>query len=124
MKPLNKKSALELLARIDNGINCEIQSITPTSATVIDIRISVQDAGRGYDWIDIILSFDGVSNARLVEDAKLAYLGMQEGVSIVFEEGLVGFSLGEASTLHSVKDAALYVLCETLKYEETQFSGM
>lgn len=124
MKPLNKSTATALLTRISNGTACEIQSITPKTATSFELRISAQDANRGFDWIDIIFTFDGVSDARLLEDNKLAHLDMTEGFSIIYEEGSIGFCLGAVTTLTRAKDSVLFIQAQSLKYEEAQFSGM
>ncbi len=81
VKPLNASSLTALLVRIDNATHGEIRSITPLSPTSIEIRFSVQDIARGYDWIDIAFRMEGVSDAKLVSDNVLRSLDMSEGIT-------------------------------------------
>ena len=124
MKPLNKTALQPLLTRISQGVDSEIRSITPKTATSFELRMSVQDANRGFDWIDIIFAFEGVSDARLLDDNQLAHLDMSEGISIIFESGEIAFCVGEVTTLSRAKESALFLQTQSLKYEETQFTGM
>lgn len=124
MKPLNKNSTKELLARFDNGVNAEIRSLTPITATNFQLRLSMQDANRGYDWIDIIFDFEGVSDARLLEDAQLAHIDMSEGISLIYETDYIAFALGEVARISQAKESTLFILAQSLKYEEAHFSGM
>lgn len=124
MKPLNKTASKALLERISHGTDAQIKSITPKTATSFELRMSVQDANRAYDWIDIIFLFDGVNDARLLEDVQLVHVEMTEGISLIYESGEVAFALGEVNHMSRAKESTLFIRAQSLKYEETHFSGM
>ncbi len=123
MKPLNKQSASQLLERIDNAANGEIRSLTILDATAMQLRLSVQDRNRGYDWIDIIFEIDGISDARLLDDAKLRHVGTGEGISLLFEGDKVGMGIGSYRSIAALGDSVLFIVGNGVKYAEAAFSG-
>ena len=123
MKPLLSNKTNELLTRIDNAIEGEIRSVVMNSPMNFTIEFSVQDANRGNDWINIAFEIDGVSDARLIEDNKLPFVDMSEGISIVFEGSVCGLAIGRYSSIEALKDATLYLTGSSVKYEERPFSS-
>ena len=123
MKPLHGSDIFSFLSRFENFEQSEIKAITLKTPTVIEIQLSVQDNGRGFDWIDIAIECANVIDAKLIENAKLAYLDMSEGISIVFEEHKFAVCYGKYSSMKTIKDSSLYIVCESLKYKELPFSG-
>ena len=122
MKPLNQRSAKELLERIDNATNTEIRSLTLIDPTTMQLRLSVQDRNRGFDWIDIILEVGGVNDARLVDDAKLPFVDMAEGLSICYHEEQAGLGIGSYGSLEGLRDSTLFIIGSGIKYAEAEFS--
>lgn len=86
------------------------------------LTFSVQDKNRGFDWINIVFEINGVHDARLLEDDKLAHIDMRDGVSILFEEGGCGLLFGEYNRLAAHDDAVVYILGTAMKYQELPFS--
>ena len=123
MQPLHSNKTKELLTRINNGIDGEIRSVVMNSPINFTIELSVQDRNRGNDWINMAFEIDGVSDARLVEDNKLPFVDMSEGITIVFEDGTCALAIGKYSSIEALKDATLYLTGSSLKYEERPFSG-
>ena len=123
MKPLHVSSLKEFLARFESFVGSEIKSISIKSPTAIEIRISVQDSGRGFDWIDVNLECLNVSDAKLLDESKLSFLDMQEGISIFFDDKKFVFSYGKYDSIESAKDSPLYIICDSIKFEELPFSG-
>jgi len=123
MKPLHVSGIKSFLSRFERFSGSEIKAITIKSPSVIEIQFSVQDTGRGFDWIDIAFELSNVIDAKLVENGKLAYLDMSEGISIIFEENKFILSHGEYNTLQNAKDAPLYIICESIKFKDLPFSG-
>ena len=123
MKPLLPNKAKELLTRIDNAINGEIYAVTMNNPQNFTIELSVQDKNRGYDWINIAFEIDGVSDARLIEDEKLSLVSLDEGISLLSEKGSVGIAIGRFTTLSALKDAVVYFVGSSVKYEERNFSS-
>lgn len=121
VKPLNTSSLTALLSRIENAREGEIRSITPLSPTSIQIRFSVQDKARDYDWIDVMFVIDGVNDAKLVSDAVLGSLDMSEGITAELTAHSAALAIGEYQG--RVNEAPLYIIGTTLGYEELPFSG-
>ena len=88
MRPLSKNEIGTFLSRFERFTGSEIKSITVLLPTVIEIRVSAQDSALSFDWIDLSFELSNVSDANLIDNTKLAYLDMSEGVSIIFEDNL------------------------------------
>ena len=123
MKPLHVSEMKSFLSRFERFSLSEVKAITIKSPSVIEIQFSVQDTGRGFDWIDLAFELSNVSDAKLIENSKLSYLDMSEGISIIFEGNRFAFCYGDYSSQQSVKDSALYIISESIKYKELPFSG-
>jgi len=121
VKPLSNTTLKNLLDRIEHARDGEIRSITPLSPTSIQIRFSVQDGARGYDWIDVMFQIDGVSDARLVSDAVLASLDMSEGITAELTPAAAALAVGEYKG--RADEAPLYIIGTSMGYEELPFSG-
>ncbi len=121
IKPLKDSSLTQLLSRIENGRYGEIRSVTPLSPTSIEIRLSVQDTARGYDWIDIAFVINGVSDAKLVNDNVLRLLDMREGICAEMSPSRCGLAVGEYSG--RLNESSLYVIGMSMGYKELPFSG-
>lgn len=111
----------QLLARIENGRYGEIRHLTTLSPTSIEIRLSVQDTARGYDWIDIAFVINGVSDAKLVSDNVLGLLDMREGISAQIDIDRCGVAVGEC--LGRLNESSLYIIGTSMGYKELPFSG-
>ena len=119
VKPLSTQSLYALCERIDYARNGEIHSLTPLSPTSIEIRFSVQDKARGFDWIDVAFVIDGVSDAKLVSDNVLRMLSMDEGITVEMDNAKAGLAIGDYRG--RIEDAPLYVVGATIGYEEREF---
>ena len=123
MRPLSKNEIETFQSRFERFVDSEIKSITVLSPTVLRILLGVQDSALGFDWIDLSFELSNVSEANLIDNSKLAYLDMTEGMSIVFEDNKFVFCYGDYSSIRTAKDSALFVICDSIKYEELPFSG-
>lgn len=121
VKPLNAPALKTVLARIDEGRDALARSITPLSASSIEIRFSVQDKARDYDWIDVVFRIEGVRDAKLVSDNILQTLDMSEGITVELTANAAALAIGNYPG--RVSEAPLYIVGTTIGYEELPFSG-
>ncbi len=124
VKPLSTAPAASaLLERILNGEGAMLRSLTVKGPTFAALTLSVQDKQRGFDWINITFEIGGMNDARLLDDKQLGFIDTDEGITLLFEDGVCGIGVGRYSTLEALKSAPLYLTGSSLKYEEGAFSG-
>jgi hypothetical protein len=119
IKPLNAQSLHALCQRIDYARHGEIHSLIPLSSTSIEIRFSVQDEARGFDWIEVAFVIEGVNDARLVSDNALKMLSLDEGITVELDNAKAALAIGDYKG--RIEDAPLYVVGTTIGYEEREF---
>jgi len=121
MRPLNASELPTFVERFSRFEDAEFRSTQIISADEIEITLAVQDSARAYDWITITLAFNGVSDARLLEDKKLSLLDMSLGANIIKENNTFAFGLGECYNISSIKNSSCYIISQSLKYKEGPF---
>lgn len=121
VKPLSASTLKNLLERIDFAREGQIRSLIPLSPTSIEIRFSVQDIARGYDWIDVLFRVDGVNDAKLMSDNVLRSLDMSEGITVEINDKNCALAIGSYSG--RCDEAPCYILGSTIGYEELPFSA-
>ena len=121
MKPLQVKDIDNFLKRFDNFKDGELRSIEVVSPTTMQVTIAGQDSARGNDWISMNFEFNNVSDARLLENSKLSLVDMDDGISIINENGNFGFGIGEYSNISGIKNATCQIVCSDMKYQEGLF---
>jgi hypothetical protein len=124
VKPLPTAAAASTLCeRILNGEGAMLRALSVGGPASASLTLSVQDKQRGYDWIDVTFEINGLNDAKLVDDNQLDFIDTDEGITVLFEEGLWGLGVGRYDTLGALKSAPLYLVGTSLKYEEAPFSG-
>jgi hypothetical protein len=121
MRPLSANNVKTFLQRFEQFRDAELRSVEVLSATNISITFAVQDSARAFDWITITLAFEGVSDAKLIETNKVAFIDMSDGISLICEANLAAFCIGSYNDINAIKNASLFVISESLKYQEGQF---
>lgn len=121
VKPLSASTLKNLLERIDFAREGEIRSLAPLSTTSIEIRFSVQDIARGYDWIDVVFRIEGVNDAKLLSDNVLRGLDMSEGITVELTPSGAALAIGSYSG--RCNESPLYILGDLIGYKELPFSG-
>ncbi len=121
MKPLTQPALPQFLERFDNFKGAELREVEVVNPFEIKLIIAIQDKARGFDWITIELLFSGVEAANLVEDNQLNFIDTEDGLSILFDENRFAFGIGACYNISAIKSSSLYIISETLKYQEGQF---
>ena len=119
MKPIT--NVKEFLKRFDNFKNGELRSIEILSPITMSVTLAGQDSARAFDWITVELEFNGVSDARLIEDSKLSLIDMSDGITIIKENNKFAFAIGECYNTSTLKSSVCNIESESLKYEEGLF---
>ncbi len=112
MKPLAKNDLKEFLDRFEYFKDGEFRNIEIESPTNMIFFFGVQDSLRGYDWVEIKLKFDSISEASLLENSDLSYVDMSEGVDIKHSGTEFAFE---------IKNSTCKVKASHLKHEEGSF---
>jgi len=121
MKPLTQNNIPAFLERFNNFKDAEFRSLEIISPLKIKLIFALQDAARAFDWITIELEFNGVSDARLLEQKRLSFVDMSEGVNIVKNDDLFAFGIGECYNISNIKNSICYLIATDLKYREGLF---
>ncbi len=120
MKPLIHSELADFLYRFEHFVTSELNEIDIISPTSIKLMISTQDRQRSFDWIGLDFLFDEVVEANLIENEKLKHVDMDDGLSIIHENGLFYFMIGNFKTASGTKDALCYIISKSLKYQEAE----
>ncbi len=117
MKPLCKNDLKDFMHRFDSAKGGELVSLEILNPACFAIALTVQDTNRAFDWVNLVIEFSGVTEAKLLDDKALKAVDMEEGMNIAFtDEGvLVGFGSDEYLS------SPLHLTAATLKYEERDF---
>lgn len=121
MKPIPQTQLSNFLERFSHFKDAELRSLEIILPTVIRVTLAAQDSARAYDWITVTFEFSGVSDAKLLEENQLSYVDMSDGISLIYEENKFAFAVSECYNIPSVKNSSLYLVGDSLKYEEGQF---
>jgi len=121
MKPLIHTNITNFLERFDNFQDSEIRSLNIISPNEIELTLTAQDKARAYDWVTVKFLFLGIDDARLIDENKLTYVTIEDGITILYENGFFAFALGNIKSVSSAKDSQLYLISDTIKYSESQF---
>ena len=121
MKPLLAKDLQSFLKRFGNFVDSEFRHVKIVSQSTINIILAGQDSARGFDWITVEFEFGGVNGARVLENSKLHLIDMSDGVSVLYENDLFTFGIGQYSTSSGLKNSTSFIESSSLKYKEGLF---
>lgn len=121
MKPLLKKELPFFLKRFDNFRDCEFRSLNILSSSTIELTFAVQDKNRDFDWISLTLEFNNIKDARLLQDKQIPLIDMSDGITLIVDDSKFAFAISECYNLSSILNSSLYIIAETIKYQEGEF---
>lgn len=112
MKPLLAKELTSFLDRFVNFEEAEFRNVEISNPTTIVLTFAVQDKNRSYDWISIKLEFSGVSDASLIENTKLSFVDISDGITLINDGTSFAFK---------ILNSTCQIKSSSIKYEEGQF---
>jgi len=121
MKPLTQNNIPAFLERFNHFKDAEFRSIDIINPLQMKLTFALQDAARAFDWITIELEFNGIRDARLLENSRLSLVDMSDGANIVKEDDLFAFGIGECYNISNTKNSVCYLIATDLKYQEGLF---
>jgi hypothetical protein len=121
VKPLSINNIDSFLKRFDNFRGGELRSTEVISSSEIVVTLAAQDGARGFDWVSMKLEFSGVSDAKLLEEKKLSFVDMSDGISIINSGTDFAFGIGECDNISSIRNSICQVISSNLKYQEGLF---
>ncbi|DAB27572.1 MAG: hypothetical protein A2513_01230 [Sulfurimonas sp. RIFOXYD12_FULL_33_39] len=121
MKPLLKKDIESFLKRFESFVDSELRSINIISPSIVKITLATQDSARGFDWITLELEFNGISDAKLVENSKLVHVDMSDGVSLIFADNQFTFAISCYNSASNITNSICYIKATSIKYIEGLF---
>jgi len=121
MRVLNTTELSAFLKRFDNFKDAEFRSLDLLSPLQSRLTFAVQDSARAYDWITLTLLFNGISDAKLLQEHQLSLVDMSDGISLLYEDALFAFGIGECYNISTIKNSSCFILAQSLKYEEGLF---
>jgi len=120
MRPLEYSKLDSFLKRFNNFIDAEFRALEVVNPTTFKITFALQDGAKEFDWITLSLEFSGVSDAKLLDENKMSFVDMSDGVTFLFEDNSFIFAPQQHSK-SSIINASYYIICNNLKYMEGQF---
>lgn len=121
MKPLLKKDINTFLERFDNFCGSEIHSVKINSQESISVFIQCQDTAKDFDWITLELHFFEVEGAKLLEDNKLKFIDLDDGLTLSNENDKFVFSIEKHYNISDTENSSFYIIAKSLKYKEGVF---
>ena len=106
-----------LLQKYNNFRDAQIRSIQQPSESKKIVTIVTQD-DEGEDLDTVTIEFNDIKKARILQNHVLPFLDMMSGISIVKENDLYGFALGNDTAMLHVHNAPLYIISSDIKIEE------
>jgi len=119
MKPITNIE--KFLKRFDSFKDGELRSMKIISPTVMLVTLAVQDSAREFDWITVDLEFNGITDAKLLDESKLSLIDMSDGISIINNDKKFAFGIGECYNISSIKNSTSFIESQSLKYKEGSF---
>ena len=101
--------------------DAEFRSCEVISPLEMHLTFALQDKARDFDWITLRLEFNGVSDARLLDGNKIAYIDMSDGISIIKDDNFIAFGIGECYNIDTIRNANCFIIANSLKTFEGAF---
>ena len=120
-QPLPKNSIVSFLKRFDSFRDSELRQIEIISPSSLKITLAAQDSARGFDWITVTFEFNGVIDAKIIEESKLSHVDLDGGITLLYQDDMYAFMIGAYNKLSDTQSSICYIKSSSLKYQEGSF---
>jgi len=103
-----------LLEKYNNFKGEMLRHIEKTSETSYIVTLVTQD-DDGEDVDTVKLEFTGVTSFKILVNSVLSYMDMTRGITLIKENDLYGFAVGEGSAMLHVHSSPLFLVSTDLK---------
>lgn len=110
------KEIEDLLQKYNHFKYEQLRSVKQQPDTKI-VTLVVQD-DEGEDVNTVNITFRGINASRILENSVLSLLDMGSGITLIKENNLYGFALGQGTTMLHVHNAPLYIVASDVEIEE------
>jgi len=121
MRPLLPSEITKFLDRFNHFKESEIRALELISPTEIKLTLTAQDKARAFDWITVEFLFSEVNDARLINGSQIAYVDLDDGITLIQQDNIYMFCVGSYESVASIKDSQLYIVSNVVKYREGSF---
>lgn len=106
-----------LLEKHNNFKYAQIRSIQqlPDSSKIVTL---VEQDDDGEDTHTVKIEFKNINDSKILVNDVLSFLDMTSGISILKENDLYGFAIGNASAMLYIHNAPLYIIASDIKIIE------
>ena len=113
-----KEEIKNLLEKYNNFKDAQIRSVDFLEDDAKRVTIVVQD-DDGMDINSVEITFSNISKSHILQNHVLPFLDMMNGVSIIEENGLYGFALGNDTAMLHVHNAPFYIIASEIQIQES-----
>ncbi len=112
MKDVNK-----LLEKYKNFKGSQLRSIEQLEDSSKIVTLVVQD-DDGEDTDTIKIEFKNIKSSKILVNSVLSYLDMMSGITLIKENNLYGFAIGNGTAMVHVHSSPLYIISSDITIKE------
>jgi hypothetical protein len=106
----------KILEKYNHFRDAQIRSVENTPNSMV-VTLVLQD-DDGEDLNSVLVELIDVQKSRILQNHVLGYLDMMSGISIIKENNLYGFALGQGSAMLHVHNAPMYIISKDIKIQD------
>ena len=106
-----------LLKKYNNFKYEQLRSIQqlPDGSKIVTLVVQDED---GEDTNTVKLEFNNINDSKILVNDVLSFLDMTSGITLIKENNLYGFAIGNGSAMLQVHNAPLYIIASDVKIIE------
>ena len=106
-----------ILKKYNNFKDAQVRSVQNLTESSKLLTLVVQD-DDGEDINTVKVTFNNINDSRVLVNDVLPFLDMMSGITILKENNLYGFAVGNCSAMLHVHSAPMYIISSDIEIEE------